>query len=176
MFVFQREAFKDVGFEAYDSLGDTVNDSDVSLKLTMTSFKGGFVNYNSKDKPSDITENGTGNNEAFKNVDIRPDVYNLEYTFKDPITDEDVKMIRKIIAISKRGDVLIDANNTVNNLDATNISSNIVYFQNDNANSLYKFRIADTVTDANKTVNNIDSTQIISSVAKGLSQFYNKLS
>ena len=43
-------------------------------------------------------------------------------------------------------------------------------------NSLYKFRIADTVTDANKTVNNIDSTQIISSVAKGLSQFYNKLS
>ena len=179
MFVFQREAFKDVGFEAYDSLGDTVNDSDVSLKLTMTSFKGGFVNYNSKDKPSDITENGTGNNylfEAFKNVDIRPDVYDLEYTFKDPITGEDVKMIRKIIAISKRGDVLIDANNTVNNLDATNISSNIVYFQNDNANSLYKFRIADTVTDANKTVNNIDSTQIISSVAKGLSQFYNKLS
>ena len=179
MFVFQREAFKDVGFEAYDSLGDTVNDSDVSLELTMTSFKGGFVNYNSKDKPSDITENGTGNNylfEAFKNVDIRPDVYDLEYTFKDPITGEDVKMIRKIIAISKRGDVLIDANNTVNNLDATNISSNIVYFQNDNANSLYKFRIADTVTDANKTVNNIDSTQRISSVAKGLSQFYNKLS
>ena len=103
-------------------------------------------------------------------------IYDLEYTFKDPITDEDVKMIRKIIAISKRGDVLIDANNTVNNLDATNISSNIIYFQKDDANSLYKFRIADTVTDANKTVNNIDSTQIISSVAKGLSQFYNKLS
>ena len=69
----------------------------------------------------------------------------------------------------------IDANKTVNNIDATNIISNNAYFLKSSVNSLYKFRIADTVTDANKVVNNIDATEIISKVAVGLSQFYNRL-
>ncbi len=178
IFVFQRSDFRDVGFTATDALGQTVNSNDVDITLTMTSFKGGFVNYDSTDQPKDVTANVKGNNylfTEFTQYDIRPDIYDMKYSFIDSVTGDKVEETRKVIAVSNRGDVFIDANKTVNNIDATNIISNNAYFLKSSVNSLYKFRIADTVTDANKVVNNIDATEIISKVAVGLSQFYNRL-
>ena len=178
IFVYQRSNFRDVGFKAYDSLGNAVNDSNVSISLTMKSFKGGFVQYDSTDNPNDVVANVSGDKylfTEFKNYDIRPDVYDMTYTFTDSYTNDTVTQIRKVVVISDRGDVVIDANNAVNNIDATNIISNNAYFMGNNVNSLYKFRIADTVTDANKAINNIDATEIISKVAQGLPQFYNRL-
>lgn len=178
IFVFQRSDFRDVGFTATDALGQTVNSNDVNITLTMTSFKGGFVNYDSTDQPKDVTANVKGNNylfTEFTQYDIRPDIYDMKYSFIDSVTGDKVEETRKVIAVSNRGDVFMDANKTVNNIDATNIISNNSYFLKSSVNSLYKFRIADTVTDANKVVNNIDATEIISKVAVGLSQFYNRL-
>ncbi len=178
MFVFQRESFKDVGFTAYDSTGEEVQDTDVSISLTMKSYKGGFARYDDTDNAVDIQATATGNGHEFTefiNYDIRPDVYDMTYTFEDPVTDSSVTQTRKVIAISKRGDVYIDANNTVNNNDATEIMANVTHFTRETANSLYKFRIADTVTDDNLTINNNDATEIMANVTRGLPQFYNKL-
>ncbi len=178
IFLFQRTSFKDVGFTAYDAMGDAVSDSDVSISLTLTAFKGGFVKYDATDNPNQVTDTASGNGYVFtvlRDYDIRPDVYDMTYTFTDSYTNETVTQTRKAIVVSNRGDVVIDANSTVNNIDATNIISNNTYFMKNGVNSLYKYRIADVVTDANKAVNNLDATQIISKVAQGLPQFYKKL-
>ncbi len=179
MFVFQRESFKDVGFIAYDSTGEEVQDTDVSISLTMKSYKGGYVTYDdTTDRVEDISENATGNNHIFTNFltdDIRPDIYDIIYEFTDPITDSSIQQTRKVIAISKRGDVRIDSNGVLNNGDASDIIVNVVNFQKPTANSLYKFRIADTRMDINKVINNGDATDITVNVTKGLPQFYNPL-
>lgn len=180
MFVFQRENFRDVGFTAYNSLGEEVDDSSVSIDVTVISFKGGFVNYDETDNPQDINVNGIiGNNylfTEFKNYDIRPDVYDMTYTFTDSITGELVNEVRKLIVISKRGDVYMDATKAVNNIDATYITSNVIYFQRISTNSLYKFRLADANEDATKAINNVDATYVKANVVKGLPQFYKPLS
>ena len=182
MFVFQRESFKDVGFTAYDSMDKPVDDNSVSLSLTMKAYKGGYVTYNdTTDAISDVSASASakGNNYVFTEFtekDIRPDVYDLTYTFTDPILSETVTQVRKIVAISKHGDVRIDSNGVLNNGDATDIIVNVVNFQNPNANSLYKFRIADTRLDVNRVINNGDATDIIVNVTTGLPQFYEALS
>ncbi len=179
MFVFQRKAFKDVGFTAYDSMDKPVADSSVSSSLSMKVFKGGLAKYTDDELTTDNpSETATGNNHVFVNFvdyDIRPDVYEMKYTFTDPITEDTVEQTRKVIAISRRGDVYIDANDTINNNDASEIMANIGYFASVGVHSLYKFRIADTVTDENYTANNNDASEIMSKVTTGIDQFYKAL-
>ena len=179
MFVFQRKAFKDAGFTAYDSMDKPVADSSVSSSLSMKVFKGGLAKYTDDELTTDNpSETATGNNHVFVNFinyDIRPDVYEMKYTFTDPITSDTVEQTRNVIAISRRGDVYIDANDTINNNDATEIMANISYFASVGVHSLYKFRIADTVTDENLTANNNDATEIMSKVTTGIDQFYKAL-
>lgn len=180
MFIYQRTNFRDVGFIAYDSNGEQVNDSEVSLSLTMTSIKDGFVKYDDTDKPElkSTDENAKGNNylfTEFTNYNIRPDVYNLTYTFTDQYTKEQVQQTRKVIAITKNGDVLINGMSVVNPQDANSIGGNVAYFENPNVNSLYKFRIADTVINDMRVVNPQDANRVSASNDKPINVFYNTL-
>ena len=179
IFVYQRQAFKDPGFKLYDAIGNEITDSDVissvSLSLTMTSFAGGVVKYTSADTPVDVNATGSGNNYVFndfKNYNIRPDVYKLTYEFTDPISNEKVKATRFVIAISRLGDAKIDANNIINNLDASAVKTNSSAILL--ANSLYAFRVADAKTDANKIINNLDASAI-KTVSMSLPLFYKAL-
>ena len=182
IFIFQRTPFRDPGFTAYDALGNVVADTNITIELKMTAMSdGGFVTYdNEKDKAVDVIENqalGSGFLfDAFKNYDIRPDVYRMKYTFKDPVTGERINAERKVIAISQRGDVLINIYNVVNDNDAAEI---ITHANTDlsagHGNSLYKFRIADALTNVYKVVNDNDAAEIITKATVGLDQFYNRL-
>lgn len=175
IFIFQRKKFKDPGFTAYDSLGNDVTDT-VKSSLTITSFKGGAVpTYSDSDSPVDITEEATGNEHIYVNyqkVNMRPDVYELNYQFEDSFTTKIVTSQRKVIAISQLGDARIDANNIVNNLDASLVKGNSIIINK--SNSLYKFRVCDARIDANKIVNNLDASLIKGSSTK-LSKFYKEL-
>lgn len=179
IFVYQRKAFKDPGFKLYDSTGTTINDSDVintvNLSLEMTSFAGGVAKYTDADKPEVQQATGSGNNYVFTQFtefNIRPDVYRLQYSFVDSISGETVTTTRFVIAISRLGDVRIDANNIINNLDASEVKKNSTAIMQ--SNSLYAFRLADAKCDANKIVNNLDSSEI-KKKAMGLPLFYNAL-
>ncbi len=179
MFVYQRDNFRDVGFTAYDSTGAQVNPSDVSVTCTVTAYKGGFAKYDSSDNTENVVLQRTGNDllfTEFSNYNIRPDVYDMEYKFTDTDGTE-VKAIRKLIVISRTGDVCIDANNALNNLDSSGLSSNITAMATvESNNSLYKFRVADVRMDENKVINNLDASAITIGVANGLPTFYEHLS
>lgn len=180
IFVYQRADFRDVGFIAYDSYGEQVNDMDVSLSLTMTSIKDGFVKYDDTDKPESKStdENAKGNNylfTEFTNYNIRPDVYELTYTFTDQYTKGQVQETRKVIVITKNGDVLINGMSVVNPQDANSIGGNVSYFENPNINSLYKFRVADTVINDMRVVNPQDANRVSASNDKPINVFYNAL-
>ncbi len=180
MFIYQRVAFRDVGFTAYDSMGENVDDADVSLSLTMTSIKDGFVRYDDTDKSELKTtnEDAKGNNylfTEFTDYNIRPDVYDLTYTFTDKYTNEQAQQIRKVVAITKNGDVLINGMSVVNPQDANSIGGNVAYFESPNVNSLYKFRIADTVINDMRVVNPQDANRVSASNDKPINVFYNAL-
>lgn len=180
MFIYQRVAFRDVGFTAYDSMGENVDDAEVSLSLTMTSIKDGFVKYDDTDRPQLKTtnEDAKGHNylfTEFTDYNIRPDVYDLIYTFTDKYTNEQVQQIRKVVAITKNGDVLINGMSVVNPQDANSIGGNVAYFESPNVNSLYKFRIADTVINDMRVVNPQDANRVSASNDKPINIFYNTL-
>lgn len=178
MFVYQGMAFRDVGFTAYDSMGNEVDPANVSFTLTMTKFKGNMVpKYNSGDVPEDITVSNSGNNylfTEFASYCIRPDVYEIKYRFTDSYTNKDVEENRKVISITKNGDVFMNTMNTVNGQDATQIQGNITYFGNE-ANSLFKYRIADTLINTMGTVNGQDATYVSGNVGKWFNIFYSPL-
>lgn len=180
MFVYQRDNFRDVGFTAYDSLGEQVDDANVSLSLTMTSIKDGFVKYDDTDLPTSvsISEDAKGNNYLFTefvDYNIRPDVYELTYTFTDTYTGETVTKVRKVIVIAKNGDVLINGMSVVNPQDANSINGNIPYFESEAVNSIYKFRVADTVINDMKVVNPQDANRVKASNDAPINVFYNAL-
>lgn len=180
MFVYQRDNFRDVGFTAYDSLGEEVSDTEVSLSLTMTSIKDGFVKYDSTDQPTDVSTLPTakGNNYLFTefvDYNIRPDVYSLTYKFTDSYTNAEVSQERKVIAIAKNGDVLINGMSVVNPQDANSINGNIPYFESTAVNSIYKFRVADTVINDMKVVNPQDANRVKAANDSPINVFYNAL-
>lgn len=179
IFVYQRKAFKDPGFKLYDATGAVITDEDViktvNLSLTMNSFAGGVLKYTAADNATPKTATATGNNYVFtefKDLNIIPDVYTLTYSYKDSISDETITVKRQVIAISRLGDVKIDANNIINNLDASEVKKNATAILT--ANSIYAFRLADAKSDANKIINNLDSSEI-KKVAMSLPIFYNAL-
>lgn len=167
IFIYQRQPFKDPGFILYDCFGDEADANEVSLSLSMTSFKGGMPQYTDEDSPNVINEEGNGSEYIFKNFtnyNIRPDVYTIKYNYNDTVTHSSATAIRKVIAISRLGDARIDANNIVNNLDASLVKT---YSGKMNvSNSIYKYKICDGKSDLNKIINNLDASTIKS---KGMS-------
>lgn len=179
IFIYQRKAFKDPGFELYDATGTLITDenviNNVNLSLTMKSFAGGVLTYTDDDKPVSNSVTATGNNYVFtefSKLNIIPNVYTLNYSFKDPVSGETVTCKRQVIAISRPGDVKIDANNIVNNLDASEVKKNATAILK--ANSLYAFRLADAKSDGNKIINNLDASEI-KKLAMTLPLYYNAL-
>lgn len=160
IFIYQRRNFKEPGFVAYDSLGDEIT-ATVKSKLSVIAYVGGMPAYDSRDAPEEVTEEAVGTGHIYtkvNNINIRPDVYSLVYQFEDPYTSEIVTTERKVIGITKLGDARIDANDIVNNLDASLVKSNSNLINL--SNSLYTFRICDAKFDANKIVNNLDASKI----------------
>lgn len=178
IFIFQRMPFKEPGVKITDTEGNAVPDNQITVSLTMTSFKGGFISYSSTDNPQSITKTANENKHVwneFATYDIRPDVYDMTYSYNDP-QEGVVTATRKVIAISKVGDVEIDGNNAVNNIDASTITSHISDFLRAGVNTLYKYRIADALIDGNMAVNNLDASEIMSHVAANdLKAFYKAL-
>jgi hypothetical protein len=179
MFVFQQQNFRDVGFTAIDSLGNTVDDTKVSISATVKSVKSGMPTYSSSDNPSDLVLSASGNNHLFKdfvatNLVVRPDVYDMEYKFTDTTTGKEVTETRKLIVISRRGDVFMDGNATVNANDVSTLTSNISTLMNA-ANSLYKYKLTDVFIDSNTTVNANDVSTLTANLSTKLPEFYNAL-
>lgn len=178
MFVYQGMAFKDVGFTAYDSLGNEVDPANVSFTLTMTEFRGSVIpKYDETDNPEDITATGTGNNYVFtefKDSVIRPDVYEMTYTFTDDYTSQSIEQKRKVIGITQNGDVFMNGMNTINGQDASQILTNISLFEK-GLNSLFKYRVADTQINDMATVNGQDASYILTHVEQWFNIFYSPL-
>jgi hypothetical protein len=181
MFIFQLQAFRDVGFKAYDSNGNDVASS-VNISVTLTQMDGGHVFYSSKDNPQPLEITATGNNHLFKDIDkfstetrilIRPDVYEMTYTFTDDVTNKPVTATRKLIVIAKRGDSEITIDDSVNNSDGTDIMKYAA--DSGTANSLYVYRIEDAEQTTDVSVNNSDGTYVMSHAADGIPQFYEAL-
>lgn len=179
IFIYQRKAFKDPGFTLYDGAGDEITDTSVidsvNLSLNMTSYRGGVAVYDTADNAVDISATGTGNEHLFTefmNDNIRPDVYVLNYEFNDPLTGSKITTKRYVVAISRLGDVRIDANDIINNNDAADVKSKSGVLNA--GNSLYMFKIADARCDANLIINNNDAADI-KSKSMNLPLFYNYL-
>ncbi len=182
IFIYQRKKFKDPGFKAYNSLGEIINSDKIRIKFSFIKFSARSIPlYSTKDNPEEVIvevngEDGGNIFEQSYSVNVRPDVYNMNYKFIDDITGEEINRERKVIFISVVGDAVIDANDVVNNNDAAAIITNVMYFAG-GGNSLYKYRIVDAVIDANLAINNSDSARIIANVMTPdkLPRFYNFL-
>ena len=175
MFVFQRRNFRDVGFTAYDAMGDVVAAENVSRSAIVKSMANGVPKYDdSLDASTDIViESNDSDDKALytqiRTLNIRPYVYRMTYMFTDLYTQETVTQERKLIVVSRHGDALINNDNTVNNADASTVVSNIGKINA--SNSLYRYRIADALVNSDNTVNNADASTIVTGMTK-LGEFY----
>lgn len=178
MFVFQRRNFRDVGFTAYDALGNEVDASKVTRSVTVKTMNNGVPKYNdTTDGAIDLAISTTDTDAThlftdFIGKNVRPNVYRMTYTFTDAVTNKTVTETRKLIVVSRHGDVLINNDNTVNNADASSIVTNVGAINA--ANSLYRFRLADALINTDNTVNNADASNIVTKMTQ-LGEFYRYL-
>lgn len=178
MFIFQRRNFRDVGFTAYDAMGDAVDADQVTRHVEVKSMKNGVPNYDDTLDASvsvSIDSNDIDDKVLYtdiKNINVRPDVYRMTYSFTDSYTQTTITVERKLIVVSRHGDALINNDNTVNNSDASTIITNVGKINS--SNSLYRYRIADALVNNDNTVNNSDASTIVSNITQ-LGEFYNYL-
>jgi uncharacterized repeat protein (TIGR02543 family) len=160
IFAYNNNNFTDTGFTAYDSLGNKIDDENVTRSITINQMKSKAVASMNTDaltaKTFDdlgisVDENtqvktSTNTITELKSTTICPGVYTMTYSFKDPTTGETVTAERKIVYLWNIGDV--DLSGSVATPDATAISkilSGKIAFGgiDSSVEKLYKFRIAD---------------------------------
>lgn len=112
-FVYQGKEFIDPGCSVYDAMGYSVSNPSISRKMVIKQ-----MTSNNADKMADssillktVSDSGTDDYEFtnIKTLYIRPDVYELEYSYTDTITNETVTNKRKVIMLWQVGDANLSA-------------------------------------------------------------------
>lgn len=172
IFVYNRTDFKDPGFKAYDSMGNAVDDTAITRTITVSRMQAAGTNGLSDANQADDTVTVTGkvNDYVFTEITaiptaikaIRPDVYEMKYSFTDTVSGDTAEIVRKVIVLGKLGDC--DMSNIVNSSDMNAIKGSIggsVLASNTNKASvknLYIYRMVDT--DRSGVVNASDMNAI----------------
>lgn len=180
LFVINDETFADTGYEELrNSIGQPVT-TDVTVQITVNLLAepitdkkdgspGDFVNIEAKT----ITIPDTTEITQLKDQRIRPDVYQLTYTFTD-FDGSSMSVQKPLIILSAIGDYNIDkvANDMDVKRNLNRFSKEIASYTNvinyETGGRLYRYRICDVSKDGN--VNAIDANCIR---ANSLVEFYN---
>lgn len=180
IFIYNKKAFKDPGFTATDALGNAVSDTDITRTME---FKRMSANSTAGMKDANVTdETATIVNKANDAVideitsptqtkGIRPGAYKMEYSFTDPVTNENVTIERDVVVVWDIGDS--DLSTIRNAADSSAITShvkgvsNAIKDVNTASANVFLYRIMDV--DRSGIVNAADAsgnTSIIKGVSK----------
>ena len=187
IFIYNGQTFRDPGFVATDSLGQTVSDADITREIKVnrmlsdgtagTTNVTDFDAANAADTGSLLTYAGVDNDYLFTDITsdspsvkmIRPGVYDMKYTFIDSATGTTVEKIRKVIVLFKTGDTDLSTDISPINLNAIKVAvatgKNDITGAPSITNSLYLHRMMDT--DNSGDVSPIDLNKIKVTVATG---------
>lgn len=176
VFVINNAKFVDPGWISLtDSIGQTVEPSNVSRSITVNVLAESDVDYRDGSEDdftyiSSQTVSITASAEAecdvteLKDLRIRPDIYQMKYTFED-FDGSEMVVNKPIIILSLAGDLNID--NTADAQDADNIFYRFESKVPDSSTTdysvggrLYRYRVCDTNWDGN--INAIDANVIVS--------------
>lgn len=176
LFIYNRTAFADAGFVAYDSRGNKVEDEkvtrsikvDVMPSASLSSLKDSAV----PSDPEPIVINQTANNGLITDLsklNIRPGVYTMTYSFTDPVKGTDVITIeRKVVVVWQNGDADLS---TIRNGTDADIIMDILAKRvdpysgvNEITSYIFKFRILDV--DNSTVFNATDSDVVMDILAK----------
>lgn len=185
IFIYNGMEFKDPGFTVIDSFGDVVSDPDVKcsikVKRMLSDGTGGVTNTTDPDADdaamtrSFIEYDNVKSGQLFtditsSNVNIRPvcpGVYNLEYSTIDPVSNEEIKEIRKVIVLYKTGDTDFSADISPIDLNSVKVAISTgnlgISGASDLINLLYIHRVQDT--DNSGDISPIDLNSIKTSIS-----------
>lgn len=158
IFVYNRTNFRDPGFVAYDSNGTKVDDEKITRSITVSRMNVSGTNglRDTNQTEDTITVTGEANDYLFTEITstvnairmIRPDVYDMKYSFTDSISGDTVEVIRKVVILGKLGDC--DLSNIVNSSDMNAIKGAIggselaTGTSKESVKNMYIYRIVDT--------------------------------
>lgn len=197
LFIYQGEEFVDPGIKAYDSNGELISNPNIIMEMTVKNM--GRANTTSM-RDSSVTDLLVTNDpsrdttttisfEELKDKYIRPDIYTLSYTVKDPVTDTWTDPVeRNVIMLWEFGDSNMSAGfNDSDSSYVTQIVKRIVKPLGGDANtpsatvtgitrSIYYYRIID-VNNSNG-INDSDASTITQAVKRIITKkrFYKKIS
>jgi hypothetical protein len=186
LFVFVSKVFTDPGLSVRNSYNEVQELSetnyvkrvieyytmDSSQKTIIGKFKN--ATYNSWDDKM-VGKSGENTISALSGLSVRPDVYEIEYTYQDSVVGE-VTAKRPLVILPHIGDT--DINSVINGLDSNIINNRTTNPLPDEktadvqrSGALYAHRVADT--DNNSVINGLDSNIIDNRTVKALVEFYN---
>lgn len=126
LIAFIYQGFTDPGFKATNSMGKPVNPEDVTRTIKVTKLSAQVASA-AKIECSPYTVNGDTAKDVFTNEQltgdvsalINPDIYDLDYSFTDPLLDvatSDIKVTRKVVVLPTMGDTTLDGGISVGDL------------------------------------------------------------
>ena len=183
--LYQGDKFVDPGFTAYDSKGADIPSDELeytmslsvrkmptSSFLSMTDTLAPMITITNENVEPSSQDKITfeGYNESADNIFLRPGVYDLVYTIKDPVTGDNVPLSdtpRKVVVLWQYGDS--DMNAAINGQDS-NIMSQIILevakplngVSGNMTRGIYYFRILDV--DNNEAFNGQDANILSQSI------------
>ncbi|MCH5210683.1 MAG: cadherin-like beta sandwich domain-containing protein [Oscillospiraceae bacterium] len=178
IFIYQYSSFKEPGFTAKDSMGNDI--TSVTCKISVYRFTENDLSEDmTEDNKDDITMNNVAEGYMYTRITsensnfIRPDIYEMEYSFYDSIADETVSAYRKVIVLFPFGDSdlnnIVNANDQVKILNYASKGSAAPFYDSsitpESAGNLYLYRIVDT--DMNSIMNANDQVKILNYASKG---------
>lgn len=159
IFVYQKQAFRDPGFTAINSLGLQVDPGLVSRTMKVTSIPAGVADFKKPGTEMPVIVRNSDAQYRFTELDavvVRPGVYEMTYSFQDGLTGETVSAIRRVVYVAQVGDVYLDG--VVDDKDVSAVEQNL-YLLN-TTDSLYRYRVADACADDNGVININDAGKI----------------
>lgn len=192
IFVYEQSEFKDTGFEAYDSLGNKVSDSEVTRTIKVSRYKtANGINAAVADETKVYGKNATDTDLAAITANdavltgitskglqfIRPDVYTMTYEFTD-FDGQKVTETRNIVVLPLLGDTNIDGSRNTNDITFVKLQAQGSDVVNStvptSAANLFIWRVFDGNFDT--AINSNDITYVkLSAQGKYLDPFYNEI-
>lgn len=185
IFIYNGLEFKDPGFKVINSYGENVSDPyvkcSIKLKRMLTTGTAGVLKTTNPDAEdavstgSYLTYDNIESGHLFTNITssnpsinkVCPGVYDLEYSTIDPVSNEEIKATRKVIALFKTGDT--DFSCDISPIDINSIKTVVatgnlgISGASELISQLYVHRIQDT--DNSGDISPIDLNAIKRSVA-----------
>ncbi len=130
LFVYEQTDFSDPGYTATDSLGEPYDVTQVQREIKVCRLSGGNISENVSAKNYEVyTIVNEPSNYLFTQITskskkfLRPDIYDLKYSFYDSVANETVECVRKIIVIPKMSDTNMDGAVNTNDIAYVKIAS-----------------------------------------------------